>query len=356
MALFQLFVRARREFLMGLTLLGLAGCAGVVDMGSEEGSQTANGDGDGDASGDGDGDGDEPGSSGDGDEPSGDGDQTDDPQGDGDGTDDPGGDDPGGDGDVDPPPVAGCKRGVAYGYHSPADLEALSAGISWWYNWAPRPDEGVASVYSSIGVDFVPMVWGKNFDVDEVVSAIPDTAKYLLGFNEPNFGVQSDMTPEEAAALWPQVEEIAQRKGLTLLSPALNFCGGDCNETDPFVYLQKFFAACEGCKVDAIAAHWYACTGDALSWYLDQLGQFGKPIWLTEFSCGDDADRSLEKQKQYMTDALKVLEADTRVARYAWFSGRTDAIPNVSLLGSDGQLTELGQLYVSLPRAAGCEP
>src|SRR5258706_12880257 len=31
------------------------------------------------------------------------------------------------------------KRGVAYGYHSDADLAALSAGIAWWYNWSPKP-------------------------------------------------------------------------------------------------------------------------------------------------------------------------------------------------------------------------
>ena len=141
-----------------------------------------------------------------------------------------------------------------------------------------------------------------------------------------------------------------------MLSPAVNFCGGDCHETDPFVYLDKFFAACTDCKVDAIAAHWYACTGEALSWYLDQLKKYNLPIWLTEFSCGDDADRSLEKQKKYMTDAVAVLEADPRVARYAWFAGRTDVIPNVSLLGGDGQLTELGELYLSLPHAEGCEP
>lgn len=73
--------------------------------------------------------------------------------------------------------------------------------------------------------------------------------------------------------------------------------------------------------------------------------------WLTEFSCGDGNDRSLEKQKQYMQEALPILEGDAMVERYAWFSGRTTAIPNVNLLAADGQLTELGQLYVDLPHA-----
>jgi hypothetical protein len=43
------------------------------------------------------------------------------------------------------------------------------------------------------------------------------------------------------------------------------------------------------------------------------------------------------------------------VFRYSWFAGRTDLIPNVSLLAGDGQLSELGQLYVSLPVAPGCQ-
>jgi hypothetical protein len=29
------------------------------------------------------------------------------------------------------------KRGIAYDLASPADLVALSPGVSWWYNWSP---------------------------------------------------------------------------------------------------------------------------------------------------------------------------------------------------------------------------
>jgi hypothetical protein len=55
-----------------------------------------------------------------------------------------------------------------------------------------------------------------------------------------------------------------------------------------------------------------------------------------------------------MREAVAILEADPDVFRYAWFSGRTSAIPNVDLLGADGQLTALGQEYVGLP--ASCNP
>jgi hypothetical protein len=248
-----------------------------------------------------------------------------------------------------------CKRGVAYGYHSIPDLTALNAGISWWYNWATVPDQDVQGVYASMGVDFVPMVWGGNFNPTQVKAQIPAGAKYLLGFNEPNFFSQANLSPTQAAALWPDIEDIAADKGLQIASPAVNFCGGGCHETNPFNYLDAFFAACQGCKVDFIAAHWYACDGPALTWYLGQLKKYNRPIWLTEFSCGDGMDLSLDVQKAYMMDALAILEADPDVFRYSWFSGRTTAIPNVNLLGASGQLTELGQQYVSAPYSQGCK-
>jgi hypothetical protein len=252
--------------------------------------------------------------------------------------------------------VRSCKRGIAYGYHSVADLTALSAGVTWWYNWATIPDQDVKDVYTGIGVDFVPMVWGGNFDAGQVTAAIPSGAKYLLAFNEPNFFSQANLSATEAAALWPLIEDIADAKGLEIVSPAVNFCGGGCHETSPFAYLDAFFAACQNCRVDYIAAHWYACDGPALTWYLGELKKYGRPIWLTEFSCGDGMDLSLDVQTAYMKDAVVILEADPDVFRYAWFAGRTTAIPNVNLLGASGQLTSLGQQYVSLPYTSGCGP
>ncbi|MCY0992004.1 glycoside hydrolase family protein [Nannocystis sp. ILAH1] len=239
-----------------------------------------------------------------------------------------------------------CKRGIAYGYHSHADLAALAPGVSWWYNWAVPPDQDVGD-YASLDVEFVPMLWGGgSLDQDP---PIPEGARYLLAFNEPNFGAQANLTPQEAAALWPQVEAVADAHGLEIVSPALNYCGGDCNKTDPFEWFDEFFAACPGCRVDHLAVHWYACTRDALTWYIGEMKRYDLPIWLTEFSCLDAEDKSVAVQKQYMQEALEYLEAEPAVVRYSWFSGRFDPEPNIDLLGESGQLTELGQLYVSAP-------
>ena len=237
-------------------------------------------------------------------------------------------------------------------------MQALAPGVSWWYNWSPAPEAAVQSTYRAAGVNFVPLVWNGNFSVPQLVANIPAGAGYLLGFNEPNFKDQANMTPSEAAAKWPALTYVAQQRGLLLGSPAVNYCGNCVAEngvtyTDPVAYLDAFFAACPACQVDFIAVHWYACDLGALQSYIGRFKKYGKPIWLTEFACGDlpAGQITVARQKSYLSAAVAYLESEPAVARYAWFSGRTGAIPNANLLGDSGQLTELGQLYVGLPAA-----
>jgi hypothetical protein len=248
----------------------------------------------------------------------------------------------------------GCKRGDGYGHHSLADLQALSPGMVWWYNWSPRPE---VTGYEALGIEFVPMVWGGQFDVNQVVGQIPDGARYLLGFNEPNFRNQANLTPQQAAALWPSVQEIARRKNLKIVSPAVNYCGGACNETDPFVWLDQFFAACSGCQIDHVAAHLYSCYASGLATYLNTLKKYGRPIWLTEFACASDATPSVATQQALMTGAVPLMENDPAIFRYAWFSGRTTAAVGANLLApASGQLTSLGRQYVTMPASPNCTP
>jgi hypothetical protein len=254
--------------------------------------------------------------------------------------------DAGTDGAIAAPSV---KRGLAYGSNSDADLAALSAGIGWWYNWSPKPDATLGS--GNPNVEFVPMVWGGTFDAATLDKQVPQGAKYLLTFNEPNFGAQSNLTPAQAAALWPKIESFAKSRGMKIVSPAVNYCGSPCNDTDPFDWLQKFFDACTGCQVDYIAMHWYACDKPAIVSTLAKYEKFGKELWVTEFSCLDDKSKVTDAgELAYMKDAVAALEADPMVFRYAWFTGRSTSSPPISLLSGSGQLTQLGSQYVALPR------
>jgi hypothetical protein len=203
------------------------------------------------------------------------------------------------------------------------------------------------------------MVSVKETDFAALASNIPPRAKYLLTFNEPNVHSQSNVTPEEAAALWPKIEAFANQHNLLIVSPAMNYCWSDCNETDPFVWLDKFFAACNGCRVDHIAVHAYTCdVANLRSMSIDPfVKKYKRPIWLTEFDCADSGSirNDVASQKAYMAASVAALEADPNVFRYAWFMAKASGNwSNIALLDSSGKLTELGQYYVSLPQA--CTP
>ena len=60
------------------------------------------------------------------------------------------------------------KRGLAYGYHKEADLQAISGSLSWWYNWANTPESGVAGVFENYDMDFVPMTWNASYSLSKL--------------------------------------------------------------------------------------------------------------------------------------------------------------------------------------------
>jgi len=297
------------------------------------------------------------------------------------------------------------KRGVAFHFcgwryaQGEADLKAMVPGISWYYNWSSRPltcadGKGVGNSPLLTGgeIEFVPMAWGLidegracetdgpcfrvdersggdacreicaasrwSFDPDGACYAcshegisraaflqdVPARAKYLLGYNEPNFKEQANLTPEVAARGWRHLEWVAHRRDLLLVGPSTNFCDptpgarhpGACIEAVDgdrmlgFAWLERFYDACSdngaaqhACRIDHQSVHAYSCGG--ISWMItlmkgkaglivpaaahchngvrdeDEFGtdcggnictacspharaMFRKPVWLTEFA------------------------------------------------------------------------
>lgn len=41
---------------------------------------------------------------------------------------------------------------------------------------------------------------------------------------------QASLTPAQAASIWSTVKAEAETLGAEIVSPAVNYCGGDCNE------------------------------------------------------------------------------------------------------------------------------
>jgi Glycosyl hydrolase catalytic core len=251
------------------------------------------------------------------------------------------------------------KRGLAYNLASEKDLAALSAGVSWWYNWGTRPDAAIPAGFGAkYAADFIPMLWNDKSDAASAkafLAAHPEV-KYILVLNEPNLTDQANLTPQQAAAIWPQFEAVATAAGVQLVGPQMNY-GTLKGYEDPEVWMDAFIAAYQAAnggrspRIDYLGIHWYDY---GLGWFLGKMSKYGKPFWVTEFanwhSKSDAPIDTLAKQEAQMTDMVNTCEGRSDVFRYSWFTGRMSNDPHYdSLLAADGVLTELGQLYISLP-------
>jgi hypothetical protein len=259
-----------------------------------------------------------------------------------------------------------AKRGIAYDLTSAADFKALAPGVSWFYNWGTKPgiNQSVAALQSTYQIDYFPMIWNANNDPAAMTAYLLANPgiKYLLVLNEPNLTDQANLTPAAAAAQWPRFEGIAKATGVQLVGPAITW-GTMAGYSDPVKWMDAFIDAYQDAnggrspQIDYLAFHWYDYN---LGGELDRLIKYGKPIWVTEMANWHNGDGSAQidsvaKQKEQMTAMVALCEARSDVFRYAWFIGRMGAGGDphfTSLLGADGMLTELGQLYLSLPYKA----
>jgi len=219
----------------------------------------------------------------------------------------------------------------------------------------------VAAIKSTYQMDYFPMIWNANNDPAAMTAYLLANPgiQYLLVLNEPNLVDQANLSPAAAAAQWPRFEAIAKAAGVKLVGPAITW-GTLVNYADPVNWMDAFIEVYQDAnggrspQIDYLAFHWYDY---GLKDQLDRLLKYGKPFWVTEManwhSQNDGAQiDTLPKQKMQMTEMVKLCEDRADVFRYAWFIGRMgkEGDPHfTSLLGADGVLTELGQLYVALP-------
>jgi hypothetical protein len=248
------------------------------------------------------------------------------------------------------------KRGVAwFNSKSCSDLK-LMKGVSWIYNWATLPDASIVPCMRELGIEFIPMQWGGG--VGDLNLTIWGGGGHFLGFNEPNFKSQSNVSPQEAAKEWPAITAIANERKLRIGSPSAAACGPN-PETEcygkvwtPVPWFDDFFAACTNCKIDFLTTHIYTCDINELKTFIGSLKKYNKPIWLTEFAC-PASGQSIDVELNFAKEALAYLDSEPQIERYAWFGIRIDPDdgwlgPQVNLIGTTGcALTELGKLYTS---------
>ncbi|WP_330468936.1 sigma-70 family RNA polymerase sigma factor [Streptomyces longwoodensis] len=232
--------------------------------------------------------------------------------------------------------ASGVKKGVGVWTFNGVNQALAASGASWYYTWNTQ-HQGVTSAKSA---SFVPMIWGAASVTDAALAQARAAGPYLLGFNEPDFAQQSNMSVDQALQLWPKL----MAAGKILGSPAVA-----TGAATPGGWLDRFMtgAADKGYRVDFITLHWYG--GDfrtpqaveQLKSYLASVyARYHKPIWLTEYALIDFSQGtrfpSAAQQAAFVTASTKMLDSLPYVHRYAWFGLGADPSKPSSGLFTDG--------------------
>ncbi|RZJ54434.1 MAG: carbohydrate-binding protein [Flavobacterium sp.] len=215
-------------------------------------------------------------------------------------------------------------------------------------------DAQLVSSYPTLGVEFVPMFWNNNFDINQTIANIPAGAKYILAYNEPNFNDGARLTPQEAVNAWVNVEKIAAAKNLEIVSasPAYNGPDNYGGYSDPLKWHDEFFALCPTCKVDYIAFHTYDNNAGSVIGVTSLLKKYNRPVWVTEFA--NRVIQTADQKIAFMKDILTSFENDPDIYRYSWFTGRvnpdwTDMLEGQLLSPTSGVLKPIGTEYINVP-------
>jgi hypothetical protein len=222
-------------------------------------------------------------------------------------------------------------------------IQALNP--SWAYSWGPDPPGGVPTAVlqeggieilakstdwpSPQGIVFVPMLWGyyPSLIEDFADRMLDPNPRIVLGFNEPDSSLQSNLSVDYALEGWERLASkvtASTRSDSILVSPScVHSTGRWCTE-----FIQR--ADQQGLRVDAIGFHWY---GDANPQELfhkltETYEAYGnRPIVITEFAVADWNAASVDNNKitpeqvlGFMESVLPWMEATEWILGYAWFS------------------------------------
>lgn len=216
------------------------------------------------------------------------------------------------------PAAASGKKGVATWPFDGAAGALGDVGAGWYYSWSASDD----AVPAPAGVEFVPMIWGRDHVTDATLAQARAEGSVLLGFNEPDLGEQSAMSVEEALDLWPRLEATGMRLG----SPAVAW-GGDA----PGGWLDRFMTGARerGLRVDFVTLHWYGsdfspAAVDHFLGYVDAVhARYGLPVWVTEYGLmnfgGSPRYPTGAQAAAFIAGSTAGMEARPYVERYAWF-------------------------------------
>ncbi len=207
---------------------------------------------------------------------------------------------------------------------------------TWYYDWNVGGSSSSNVEYSVIRQNAGWPGWTDINDKQDIT--------HLLGYNEPDHTEQSDITVDEAIAMWPSF----MNSGLRIGSPA----------TTNFNWLYDFIDKCDALnyRVDYVAVHSY--WGSSASSYYNTLKyvheRTGRPIWVTEWNYGanwtsewwpDDPSSYTTNNADYalthISEIVNMFDTCHFIERYSIYNWVEDA--RAIVLG--GELTKAGQFY-----------
>ncbi|MFF7334660.1 sigma-70 family RNA polymerase sigma factor [Streptomyces sp. NPDC008150] len=244
------------------------------------------------------------------------------------------------------PAVQGPRKGVGVWSFDGVNQALASSGAGWYYTWSTQHP----GITTPAGADFVPMIWGSASVTDSALAQARANGPYLLGFNEPDMAAQSNMTVDQALALWPKLTATGKIVGSPAVAFGADRAGG---------WLDRFMtgAAAKGLRVDFITLHWYGGdfrtpqAVDQLTSYVKAVyARYRKPIWLTEYALIDFSNGtsfpSPSQQAAFVTASTKALDALPYLQRYAWFGlGADPSAPSSGLYTNGTTPTEAGTAF-----------
>jgi len=246
------------------------------------------------------------------------------------------------------------------------------AGLQWHTNWKLGPSDGfTAADYGN--VKMVPQQW--TIDVRDIPIPQSSVAKIMLGMNEPDQAHSGGSNTDARSTLdaWMTLVQKAKIAGYEqFVAPSIAYS---------IEWLTDFLNLClqrSGCKetIDYLGFHLYEpnCPTDKATvkeWNIDRRvgplkrlmqsfnsqGMNIKGLWLTEFagrsnSAGGPCS-TLAQQQAWMEVFLPMLNAETDVVAYSWFSygeGRSPHFHDNANLWDyqTNELNSLGQKYFEL--------
>jgi len=282
------------------------------------------------------------------------------------------------------------KRGVSYNFLFPRqnpvpreDMELLSPGVRWFYNWSLNTTTQVEELAREFDLVFIPQRhnerggggWphgGVNGTIENLRGFIernPET-RWIMAHNEPMLTNEANLTPMEAAAAWPNIMTVASELDLKVLSPALTFGNIGSREgveawNTPNGWFDAFLEqpGVDLDDIDIVRVHNYMGWINPLRDYIEGFRRYERPVWVTEFAAwGNPLQPTDEEwQMRFMSESVMYFELEPLVEKYFWFIPKGGDInytprdnlrpPFNKLLTQDipPRLTRLGVVYVYMP-------